>query len=286
MRVLLLVVLGLSAAPAPVLAQAQSDYIIRAEDVLEITIWNQSNLRTRYPVEPDGMLTFPFIGRVKAEGLTLFQLETELKKKLAPDFFRNPQITVRIEQFRAGRVFIFGGVGSPGPIPLTPNMTLIEALAKAGYGNASEAVIVRPSRDGGSTGSTQNTAGREDANGPEEPDAADVIRVNLREFEKDVQQGELSRNVLLRDGDQIYVPRHDPNRIFVLGEVRTPGPYSIAAGTTVLQALALAGGITENGSMGRISIIRMVDGKKKTIKGKPDTIVEFGDTIMVRERFF
>ena len=250
-----------------------SDYVIRPQDTLDITLWNEKDLRTKYTVEPDGSITFPYVGRVKASGQTPFQLETELKKRLAPDYFRNPQVTVTVEQFRSGRVFIFGGVGAPGPIALTPNMTIIEALARSGYGTASEAIIVRTP---GATSPVEIGANA----------ASQVIKVNLREFERDVENGELSRNVVLQDGDTIYVPRADRNRIFVTGEVRTPGPYSIPEGTTVLQALTLAGGPTENASMGRIEIKRLINGKQKTIKAKPDTVVEFGDTIVVRERFF
>lgn len=254
-------------------AVAQNGYHIQPQDTLEITIWNQANLRTKYSVDPDGSLTFPFIGRVKASGLTAFELESELKRRLKEGYFRDPQVTVRVEQFRSGRVFIWGGVNMPGPVALTPNMTVIEALAKAGYGNASEAFIVRTP---GATGPVE----------PGQDSASQVLKVNLREFERDVENGELSRNIALHDGDTIWVPRNDRNRIFVTGEVRTPGAYSIPEGTSVLQAITLAGGVTENASMGRITIVRLVDGKKKNIKAKPDTIVEFGDTIIVRERFF
>ena len=61
-----------------------------------------------------------------------------------------------------------------------------------------------------------------------------MIRINLRELEKDVEGGRLARNLVLRDGDSIYVQKDDPNRIFVSGEVRTPGSFSIPDGTTVI----------------------------------------------------
>ena len=113
-----------------------------------------------------------------------------------------------------------------------------------------------------------------------------MIRVNVRELERELESGQLSRNVVLDDGDTIYVPRFDPNRVYVSGQVRTPGAYSVADKTTVFQALALAGGPTERASLGRVQIMRLVDGKQKTIKANLEAIVRPGDTIIVPERYF
>ena len=74
--------------------------------------------------------------------------------------------------------------------------------------------------------------------------------------------------------------------VFVSGQVYRPGEYSIRAGMTVRQVLALAGGITDRGSTRRIQIIRHTDGKEATISADQQDIVRGGDTILVRERFF
>lgn len=265
------VVLWLLIAVLPI--AAQTEHIIRPLDVLQITIWNQRDLPTRYTVEPDGTIVFPFIFSVKAAGLSPLQLAAELKQRLAQGFFKDPQVNVTVEQLSNGRVFVFGGVGSPGVYPLTTGMTLLEALARAGYNNASEAVIVRTK---GATGPVL----------PGQDESSEVIRTNLREFEKDVQSGMLSRNVLLMDGDTVYVPRVDPNRIFVTGEVRTPGAHSVPEGTTVLQAITLAGGVTENAATSRVRITRLIKGERKSIRVKLDDFVLPGDTIVVPQRFF
>lgn len=271
LKFLLVCALGMGATLAGV---AQSEHVIRPLDVLQITIWNQRDLPTRFTVEPDGTIVFPFILSVKAAGLSPLQLAAELKLRLqSQGFFKDPQVAVAVEQLTNGRVFVFGGVGSPGAIPLTPGMTILEALTRAGYNNASEAVIVRTK---GATGPVL----------PGQDESSEVIRINMREFEKDVQSGTLSRNILLTDGDTVYVPRVDPNRIFVTGEVRTPGAHSVPEGTTVLQAITLAGGVTENASTGRIRISRLVKGERKNIKVKLDDLVLPGDTIVVPQRFF
>jgi polysaccharide export outer membrane protein len=260
-------------APAPSASHELDDYTVSRQDVLSITVIDRPELSAKYTVEVDGALQFPLLGRVPAAGKTLRQIETDLKRTLADGFFKNPQVAVSLDQFKGRRVFVFGGVTLPGTYPLAEGMTLIEALVKAGYGNGSEAVIVRS----------------KDATGPILPDragAADVIRVNLREFEKEVEQGQMSRNILLQDGDTIFVPRVDRNRIFVTGQVKAPGAYSVPEGTTVLQAISLAGGLTEGASTGRMRITRIVNGEKKSLKIKLEDLVQPGDTIFVPERYF
>jgi polysaccharide export outer membrane protein len=254
-------------------AAAQSDYLIRPDDTLTIGVVGQPDLTKKYLVDPQGRVSVPFIGNVAAKDLTADQLAGELKRRFMADgLLKDPKITVQVE--RTKRVFVFGGVSAPGTYQMTERMTLLEVLARSGYNAASEALIVR----------TKN------ATGPVMPgtDAnAQVIRVNLREFEKDIEKGLLARNVELVDGDTVYVPRFDPNRVYVSGQVRTPGAYSVPEGTTVLQLLTLAGGPTEGASLGRIRIIRLEKGKQKAInKVKMDFVVQPGDTIVVPERYF
>jgi polysaccharide export outer membrane protein len=268
---IVLMVLALS-VPRVAWSQSAGDYVIGAQDVLSIAVFDQADLGGKYAVELDGSFTFPLVGRVKAGGMTIRNFEGELKKRLADGFFKNPQVTVAIEQYRSQRVFVTGEVRSPGAYALTGDMTLIEALAKAGSTtpNASEeAVVVR---------------GAKDAEGPTSVDAAgakEILRFNL----KDLQSGAASvRNIGLRDGDTIYVARAE--LVYVFGEVKSPASYPIKTDTTVLQALSLAGGVTPNGAMNRTKIIRIIDGVKKEISVKLTEIVQPGDTIMVPERYF
>jgi polysaccharide export outer membrane protein len=116
---------------------------------------------------------------------------------------------------------------------------------------------------------------------PEQQKDATVIHVNVR----DLQAGKLSQNVLLRDGDTLVVPR--AQSVLVFGQVKTPGAYSIAHGATILQALSLAGGVTDRGSTGRVYVVRTdAAGKKVETKVKLTDIVQPGDTLVVKERFF
>src|SRR5437764_12852992 len=106
----LVVVLVLATVVAPLRAQSAGDYVIGPQDVLAIQVFDQADLGGKYTVETDGTFSFPLIGRVTAGGMTLRNLETELKKKLADGYFRNPQVTVGVEQYRSQRVFVMGEV--------------------------------------------------------------------------------------------------------------------------------------------------------------------------------
>ena len=115
---------------------------------------------------------------------------------------------------------------------------------------------------------------------PDQRSGAEVIRADI----KALQSGRLSENAALRDGDTIFVPRAE--LVYVFGHVHSPGAYTLQRGVTVLQALSLAGGVTDRGATGRIRIARVVDGKKNEERVKLDDKVQPGDTIIVPERFF
>jgi polysaccharide biosynthesis/export protein len=264
-----LVLIGLAGIPAR--AIAQTDYTVGSQDVLTITVFGEAELSGRYTVEQDGTFTFPQLGRVKAGGMTLRALEQELKKQLADGYLRNPQVAVAVETYRSQRILIIGEVRSPGEYQLTGEMTLLAALARAGSTTPSaghEALIVRAPRK-------QATP----APNGETPDS-EILRIDL----SDLQAGNIGLNVRLLDGDTVNVPK--ALSVFVSGQVKSPGAYSVEREMTVLQVLSLAGGISERGSDSRIQILRTVDGKKKEIKAKLTDIVEPGDTIVVKERFF
>jgi polysaccharide export outer membrane protein len=251
----------------------QPDYLVGAQDVLTITVWDQADLSGKFTVEADGTFTFPLIGRIKAGGLGLRAIEAELRRLLSDGYFKNPQVSVAVEQYRSQRVFVVGEVRSPGTYSLTGNMTLIEALSRAGSttaGASGEAVIARLG-----TGASEIGAAAPDASD------AETVRVDLAAL----QSGALDKNIALRDGDTIYVPRAET--IYVFGQVKNPGMYPLQqADTTVLQALSLAGGVTPRGATNRVRVVRLVDGRETQVKVKLGDVVRAGDTVIVPERFF
>jgi len=260
-------------AAAPLSAQSTADYVIGPQDILAIQIFDQPDLGGKYTVEADGTFTFPLIGRVKAGSLTLRGFERELKERLADGYFRSPQVTVAVEQYRSQRVFVMGEVRQPGPVVLTGGMTLIEALARAGSTlptSSGEVSIVRASQSTPSSGPAL----------PGRDASTEVFRASVQ----DLQSGSLAQNIDLRDGDTIFVPKAE--LVYVFGEVRNPGGYAVQKNTTVLQALSLAGGVTEHGAMNRIQVMRIVKGTKVEVKVKLSDVVRPEDTIMVPQRYF
>src|SRR6187397_1123174 len=173
--------LALLATASPVQSQSAGDYQIGPQDVLTIQVFDQADLGGKYAVEADGTFSFPLIGRVKAGGLTLRSFEGELKTRLADGYFKNPQVTVAVEQYRSQRVFVMGEVRAPGPVSLTGGMTPIEALSRAGSTQptaSGEVAVVRAPQ--GAKGPVL----------PDQPSGTEVFRASIRELES----GSMARN--------------------------------------------------------------------------------------------
>ena len=195
--------------------QGEADYRIGPRDVLAIKVFNSEELSGEYRVETDGAFSFPLIGRVDAAGLTVRGLEEALKARLAAGYFRNPDVTVSMAAYVSRRVFVVGEVRNPGAYPLAADESFIEVLARAGsvLPWASEgAVIVRADARSSSTGPRL----------PREHPDAETVRVDLRALE----DGDLARNLMLRAGDTIFVPRAAVGRCSI-----PPAPASTSSCT-------------------------------------------------------
>ena len=259
-----------SGGPVGASVQPDLDYVLGAHDVLQISVFNQEELSGLYTIGADGSFSFPLIGRIAADGLTVRAFEQALRDGLADGYFRDPQVIVSVAEYRSRQVFVVGEVRQPGAYPLTGEMNLIGLLATAGSTTASASSIAIVVRAGPSTAPVL----------PDANDNAEVIRVDLGEL----QRGVLAHNVRLRDGDTVFVPRAET--VYVFGEVRSPGQYPIETATTVLQALSMAGGSTEFGALNRVRVSRIVDGEQREFRVELDDVVQAGDTIIVPQRFF
>lgn len=252
-----------------------ANYVIGPDDVLLVTVLNQPEISGIFTVERDGTFTFTFLERVTAGGLSVSEFEASLRSRLADGFFKQPQVTVVVQEYRSQRIFLVGELRTPGTYELRGGMTIIEAVAGAGSltsGASGEVTIVR--RLGAERALSLETAVAAGAPG------AKIIKVDLAALEA----GDLSQNIELEDGDTLWV--HKALTIYVFGEVRSPGAYPLLQGTTLLQALSLAGGVTDFGAMGRIKAIRIVDGERMEVRLELDDIIQPNDTIVVPERFF
>jgi polysaccharide export outer membrane protein len=124
-----------AAPPAPASSASTpvdgSSYIIGADDVIQVTVWKEQTLSGSFPVRPDGMISMVLLGDVKAAGLTPTQLSAALTEQYKK-YVQDPLVTVLVQQVNSQRIYMVGEVGHVGPIPITPGMTPLQAIAAAG----------------------------------------------------------------------------------------------------------------------------------------------------------
>ena len=107
------------------------DYIIGPEDVLEISVWRNQDLSKVVAVRPDGRISLPLIGDVKAVGRTPTQLTVEISSKLK-EYKENPSVAIMVREVNSYAIFVLGEVGKPGKYPLKSKTTLLQGLTIAG----------------------------------------------------------------------------------------------------------------------------------------------------------
>ena len=127
------------------------EYVIGADDVLSIVVWKEPDFTRTVPVRPDGMISIPLAGDIKAAGLTVSELQESLKKQLTA-FVANPEVTVSVQEFRSKKINILGQVTKAGAYPLTGRMTILDAIALAGgfrdFAKSKKIYVLRTSADG------------------------------------------------------------------------------------------------------------------------------------------
>lgn len=213
-------------------------YKIGPGDVLEIFITRgptQEKFQT--PVRANGRISVSF-AEIQVDGLIADQVAKELARALSV-YFRNPQVEIQVKEYNSKKVSVLGAVGGAprggiGTIPLTGRMTLLELIAKAG-GLAPNASLerVRVTRESGKSHS-----------------------VNMFRY---VQEGDLSQEFILDAGDVVFVPERVPGeerRVFLLGEVKTPGPVPFFPSMTLAQIIAQVGGWNDGALFEEARIIR------------------------------
>jgi polysaccharide export outer membrane protein len=108
-----------------------SDYIIGAEDVLEITVWRNADLSKVVQVRPDGRFSLPVIRDITAVGKTTTQLADELTKRLK-EYVQNPAVAISVKEVNSYNIFLLGEVVKPGKYPLKSRTTLLQGITIAG----------------------------------------------------------------------------------------------------------------------------------------------------------
>lgn len=132
---------ALAMLPLLALPGAAQDYRLRAGDVVQIEVLEDGNLNRSAIVLPDGQISVPMAGSVRAAGRSLAQVQADLSARLAPNFASPPTVYVTLSSLgerapaaapRRIDVFILGAAATPGRIEVAPGTTLLQAIAQAG----------------------------------------------------------------------------------------------------------------------------------------------------------
>ena len=266
--VVLLFLLSLAAPEVRQTQAASLEYVVGTQDKLSITVVDEKDLTRVVTVGSDGGFDYPFIGHVKAAGQTVRAIQQDITARLKEKYLRNPQVAIEVEAYRSQVVYVWGQVKAPGSVTLSGNITLTEALARAGSPTADAGAYIEINRRARAVGG--------DSQAPK-PQAERISMVEL--------QSGRAQDILLSDGDTVFVPKAET--FFVTGFVRNGGPFLHEVGMTVSKAVSMAGGITEKGSRSRIRITRAVDGRQVVLRDvKLEDLVQPGDSIEVLPRLW
>jgi polysaccharide biosynthesis/export protein len=268
---LMILVVALLIVPpsAPRAQVSDKAYIIGPEDVLEVQVWERKDLNQTVFVRPDGRTSLPLVGEIMVAGKTVQELQDHLAKvydKTSP----NAIVTVIVREIKSRPVYFVGGFGRPGPMQLTRELSLMQAISIIGGvvpgGDAEKGYLLRGDK-----------------------------RIAV-DFNKLLQKGDLSQNTQLEPGDTVVVPIAD--MVFVQGEVRAPSPIKYTNDLTVLKAITQAGGLTPLAAGGRVDLLRGRTGEKKeriridvdkimkSPEENPDVGLKPEDIIYVPQRLF
>ncbi len=206
----------------------QETYILGPGDTIEVQVFGDPDLSRSVTIKPDGTISLPLIGEVKAAGNTTTQLSGQLIK-LYSKYLKSPSISVVVREFRVDRVYVLGQVVRPGEYALRPGVSILELVASAGgptnRADLAKAVIIR---------------------GKTETIPVNFLEVFVRSKSPDVK---------LLAGDVLFLPETD-RRIIVLGQVNRPGAYDLLEGQHVSDLIAAAGGVTTRAAQSRAFLVR------------------------------
>lgn len=253
-------------------AMQGEDYQIGPRDLLEIRVFDLDELNATVRVSEAGTIELPVIGELLAAGHTQNSLAQAIEEALS-GFVRDPQVFVFVREYQSQRISIIGAVRTPGTHQMVGRTTLLEAISDAGGVDPMESSgKVRILREG-LTGAP--------------------IEIDLSVL---LEEGNTAYNIRLKPGDVVNVVVKEAFTIYVSGQVRTPGSFTLRESVTLLKAISLAGGLAERAAAGKVRIVRAKeDGTQEVINvnlddlqdGKvPDIEIRPNDIIVVPETIF
>jgi polysaccharide export outer membrane protein len=260
-----------AAAPAPQAISAQDVKDMRAAlesigvgDMVRVTVFRNPDLTTETRVTDQGTITFPMLGDIPVAGLTPQQVGKRIADKLSSGkYVVNPEVQVTMMQVNSRQVSVLGNVNKPGRYPIDNiNSRLTDFIAAAGGVAApgSDLVTVVSMKSG----------------------QAEKRDVDLSQM---FTSGNVQANLELQPGDTIYV--HRAPMVYVYGEVNKAGAYRLEPHMTVMQAIAMGGGLTVRGTQRGLQIHRRGEnGKVNKIDARLTDEVRTDDVVYVAESLF
>ena len=240
-------------------------YILGSGDVVTVTVWGHRELSGKRVIGPDGEIQVPFVGSFRMAGLTADDAGAKLTSALREDYL-NTAASITIDSYNSNQVLVLGHVAHPGVLIFSGSPTLLEALAMAGTPNKDDASAL--------PGRCAIIRGRDR-----------IMWINLRPLLKGT---DASLNVPLQRNDLVYVPDPNDEQIYVMGQVKNPGPYPLTANMSFLEALSRAGGPSDSAQQGKIILARpstnqqqVVDLEKLVQQGGTNYQLEAGDIVYV-----
>ncbi|MBW4054715.1 MAG: sugar ABC transporter substrate-binding protein [Proteobacteria bacterium] len=232
----------------PSLSQA-GDYVIGEGDVLDVFVWGVKELNVSVKVRPDGKITIPGIGDVKASGFTPPGLQKSLDEKIK-GLVKSPNVTVTVKEITNSKVYIFGGGVKAAAYDLNRSTTLLQLLCTLGdvtNADLKRSYILRKGK---------------------------MIKAG---FYKLFINGDTREDIAIESNDSIYIPLLTDKSIYVLGAVNTPKFIEYRDGMTVMQAILEAGGFSKFAKQNDTTILRNEGGKEVIIPVRAKDILNDGD---------
>lgn len=238
---------------ATTLQAKQGDYVIGTGDLLHIEVFDVPELSREVRVGSSGYISLPLLpARVRASGLTAFQLEEKLAELLqANGLVSHPQVTVFIKEQRSQPITVTGAVLHPFVYQAIRPTTLLEVLTEAGgiAADAGNTVIVTRT-------ATEAPAGEAEGSGNSgtAPSSPMTITISLNDL---LESADMKFNIPLIGGDVVSVRR--AGVVYVVGAVDKPGGFVLASDReqmTALKVLALAGGLRPTAKPRQAVILR------------------------------
>ena len=237
--------------PAQAINQIRPDYQLGPNDQIIISLPELEEINQRpFRIDGDGFINLPLIGRVRAGGLLVQGLETELTTR-ARDFARDPHVSIAVVGYRIDPVTFYGSFRTTGIIPLQGGRTLVEMLAAVGgmQPNASRRIKITRKSEYGPIPL---------AYAVEDPGKqVSTVEISLDSLTQNINPAE---NIILKAYDTISAEAAQP--VFVSGEVTRPAavPLGEQQSMSVLQALAQVGGVTKDANRGKVRVLRPILG--------------------------